>query len=67
MGTLRSSTDEPTGHVVNGVTLGQPVEIDGDPATFEWDDSAFPNGECEVVDDELVIVVDEVDLLDPLA
>lgn len=42
MGTLRSLTDH-SGLVVNGVLLGQPVEIDGDPATFEWDDSAFPN------------------------
>lgn len=44
MGTLRSLTDF-SGLIVNGVILGQPVELDGDPATFEWDDSAFPNGE----------------------
>lgn len=43
MGTLRSFTDH-TGMEVNGVLLGQPVEIDGDPNTFEWDDSALPNG-----------------------
>jgi hypothetical protein len=46
------------GYVCNGVTLGEPLELDGDPATFEWDDSAFPNGTCEVVDDELVVTPD---------
>ena len=32
------------GLVVNGVLLGEPLEIDGDPATAEFDDSMFPNG-----------------------
>ena len=59
MGTLRSSSSDPTGHVYSGVTLGQPVEIDGDPATFEWDDAAFPTGVCEVIDGELVVTPDE--------
>lgn len=60
MGTLRSTTQDPTGHTYNGVLLGDPVELDGDPNTFEWDDSAFPNGTCEVVDGELVVAVDEL-------
>lgn len=59
MGTLRSTTPDPTGHTVNGVLLGEPVELDGDPSTFEWDDSALPNGACEVVDGELVVTPDE--------
>jgi hypothetical protein len=46
MGTLRSTTDH-SGMVVNGVILGDPVDIDGDPETFEWDDSAFPQGEID--------------------
>ena len=32
------------GMVVNGVILGEPVELDGNPLTAEWDDSMFPNG-----------------------
>jgi hypothetical protein len=60
MGTLRSTTDH-TGLVVNGVILGQPLETD-DPTVFEWDDSAFPNGECAVVDGALVVTVDEEEL-----
>lgn len=68
MGTLKSTqvttTDEGTyptcqGYEYNGVLLGQPVELDGDPATYEWDDSAFPNGTCEVIDGELVVTADE--------
>jgi hypothetical protein len=46
MGTLRSTADH-SGLTVNGVLLGEPVEIDGNPETFEWDDSAFPNGEID--------------------
>jgi hypothetical protein len=46
MGTLRSTTDH-SGLTVNGVLLGEPVEIDGNPETYEWDDSAFPNGEID--------------------
>lgn len=61
MGTLRSTTPDPTGHTVNGVLLGDPVELDGDPATYEWDDSALPNGTCEVVDGVLVVTPDEPD------
>jgi hypothetical protein len=58
MGTLRSEKDF-SGNVVNGVILGDPIEIDGNPATFEWDDSAFPNG---VIKKDGTIVVDEPDI-----
>ena len=61
MGTLRASTIDPQGYEFNGVTLGEPVELDDDPSTFEWDDSRFPNGECEVIDGELIVTVDEVE------
>jgi hypothetical protein len=61
MGTLRSFSIDPQGHSFNGVLLGDPVELDDDPATFEWDDSAFPDGECSVVDGVLVVTLDEVD------
>jgi hypothetical protein len=74
MGTLRS-TQDCTGVTVNGATLGNPIELDDDPTTFEWDDSAFPNGVVSVTvtepdeDDEfgvavttVTVVADEVDL-----
>lgn len=63
MGTLRSSNTEVKGFTYNGVVLGEPVEIDGDPATFEFDHPAFPNGTVEVSEGELVVVKDpeEVD------
>lgn len=61
MGTLRALTIEPQGFQYNGVTLGEPVELDNDPATFEWDDGAFPTGVCEVVDGVLVVTIDEVE------
>lgn len=58
MGTLRATDPEITiddegnetvtwvqiGLVVNGVMLGEPLELDGNPLTAEWDDSMFPNG-----------------------
>ena len=44
MGCLRSTTDL-TGLVVDGVTLGDPVELDDDPTTWEWDDHRIPTGE----------------------
>ena len=47
------------GHSFNGVTFGDPVELDGNPATHEFDDSAFPNGTVEIVDGEVVVVIDE--------
>lgn len=55
VGTLRSNSPEPTGQTFNGVLLGEPVEIDGDPETYEWDDSAFPNGEAQVIKGKLVV------------
>jgi hypothetical protein len=54
MGTLRcyewienedgTKTSAAQGLVINGVLLGEPLEIDGDPATAEFDDSMFPQG-----------------------
>lgn len=54
MGTLRcyewienedgTHTSAAQGLVVNGVLLGEPLELDGDPATAEFNDAAFPNG-----------------------
>jgi hypothetical protein len=61
MGTLRALTIDPQGYEFNGVTLGDPVELDDDPATFEWDDSRFPNGACKVIDGELIVTLDEVE------
>lgn len=46
-----------TGSVYYDVILGEPVEKDGDPLTFEWDDSAFPNG--EILADGIVKVDEE--------
>lgn len=43
-----------TGSVYYDVILGDPVEKDGNPLTFEWDDSAFPNG--EILADGTVLV-----------
>ena len=63
MGTLRASTIEPKGYSFNDVSLGEPVELDDDPCTFEWDDSRFPNGECEVIDGELIVTPDEMELI----
>ena len=76
MGTLRTSqfttvpdddgndTTLPTvqGYTVNGVLLGEPLELDGDPKTAEFDDSAFPTGTVELVDGEVVVTPDEVEL-----
>ena len=58
MGTLRSLSSEPTGYEYNGVILGQPVELDDDPNTFEWDDGMFPTGTANIIDGELVVVSD---------
>lgn len=72
MGTIRSiqyTEDEfgnknPTvqGYSYKGVILGSPVELDNDPTTWEWDDSAFPNGSAEIVDGELIVTPDEEEL-----
>lgn len=58
MGTLRSHTDWSHKMVVNHIVLGDPVELDGDPATFEWDDSRLPNGE---ISEQGVITLDDED------
>jgi len=70
MGTLRcyewienedgTQTSAAQGLIVNGVILGEPLEIDGDPNTAEFDDSMFPNG---IIDGELVVVPDETETL----
>jgi hypothetical protein len=74
MGTLRSYdievvTDEmgnetkvylAQGLVVNGVLLGEPIEVDGDPNTAEWDDSAFPNG---TIDRAGIVTPDEEEVI----
>jgi hypothetical protein len=43
---------------VNDVELGDPVELDDDPATFEWDDNRIPNGEILA---DGTIVIDETE------
>lgn len=43
-GNLIEKKSAAQGLVINGVLLGEPLELDGDPATAEFDDSAFPNG-----------------------
>lgn len=72
MGTLRNAQtvyidDKPTsavtGHTVNGVLLGEPLELDGDPATYEYDDAAFPNGTVELVDGVAVVTPDLMDVI----
>ena len=55
-GNLVSKTSAAQGLVVNGVLLGEPLEIDGDPATAEFDDSMFPTG---VVYPDGTVVPDE--------
>jgi hypothetical protein len=55
-GNLVEKKSAAQGLVVNGVLLGEPLEIDGDPATAEFDDSAFPNG---TIDGQGNITVDE--------
>jgi hypothetical protein len=52
-GTLTSAAQ---GLIVNGVILGEPLEIDGDPNTAEFDDSMFPNG---IIDGQGNITPDE--------
>jgi hypothetical protein len=46
MGIIKSFTDH-SGLVVNGVILGNPVEVDNDPLTYEWCDGMFPDGELD--------------------
>jgi hypothetical protein len=54
MGTLRSLTNWSHQLSVNDVELGDPVELDGDPTTFEWDDNRLPNG--EILADGTVVI-----------
>lgn len=46
------------GLIVNDVILGDPVELDGDLKTYEWDDSKLPNG---IIDAEGNITLQEVE------
>lgn len=57
MGIIKSFTDH-SGLVVNGVILGNPVEIDEDPLTYEWCDGMFPDGE---LDAEGILTVSDVE------
>ena len=55
MGRLRSHTNH-TGLVVDGIILGDPVELDDDPTTWEWDDHRIPTGEIMA---DGTVVIDE--------
>lgn len=67
MGTLRcyewienedgTHTSAAQGLIVNGVLLGEPLELDGDPNSAEFNDGALPDG---VIDGEGNITIDEV-------
>lgn len=69
MGTLRcyewienedgSLTSAIQSHEYNEVLLGEPIEIDGDPNSAEYDHQLFPNGVAELVDDEVIVTPDE--------
>ena len=59
MGTLRSLTDWSHQMSVNDVELGDPVELDDDPTTFEWDDNRIPNG--EILADGTVVIDEPAD------
>ena len=39
-----TKTSAAQGLVVNGVILGNPLELDGNPSSAEFDDSMLPNG-----------------------
>ena len=74
MGTLRATDPEITkdeegndvvtwvqkGLVVNGVMLGEPIELDNNPLTAEWDDSAYPNG---TIDRAGIVTPDEEEVI----
>jgi hypothetical protein len=62
MGTLRSTTNWSWQMSVNGVMLGDPVELDDDPTTWEWDDSRIPNGE---IDADGNVIPDEPPMPEP--
>jgi hypothetical protein len=48
------------GMTVNGILLGEPIELDGDPGSAEWDDSALPNG---TIDRAGIITPDEEEVI----
>lgn len=51
-----TKTSAAKGLIVNGILLGEPVELDGDPASAEFDDGMLPNG---VIDKDGNITLDE--------
>jgi hypothetical protein len=61
MGTLRSTNDH-TGLMVNGITLGQAArevnDNDEPVGEYRWDDSRLPNG---VIEDDGTITLDEIE------
>jgi hypothetical protein len=46
------------GYTYEGILFGDPLEIDGDPATAEYDHVAFPQGIVKLVDGEIVVIPD---------
>lgn len=62
MGTLRSLVDWSHRMSVNGVALGDAVELDDDPTTFEWDDNRIPSG---TIDADGNVIPDESPEPDP--
>lgn len=47
------------GYTYTGILFGEPLEIDGDPLTAEYDHQFFPQGIVELIDGEIVITPDE--------
>lgn len=47
------------GYTYNGVLFGDPLEIDGDPITAEYDHGSFPAGIVKLENGEIVVIPDE--------
>ena len=60
-GNLIEKKSAAEGLVVNGVLLGSPLEIDGDPSTAEFDHEAFPQG---IILADGTIIPDEDDAIE---
>ena len=56
-----TKTSAAQGLVVNGVLLGEPLELDLDPLTAEFNHEAFPQG---IIMADGTIIPDEDDALD---
>jgi hypothetical protein len=56
-----TKTSAAQGLVVNGVLLGEPLELDLDPLTAEFDDGMFPQG---IIMADGTIIPDEDDALE---